>query len=68
MLNGLADEVSQKAKHVLDWHGNTEGQPADGWIVIDLHDIVVHLFSPDQREYYQLEELWDRGKTLLRLQ
>jgi ribosome-associated protein len=30
--------------------------------------VVVHLFSPDQRDYYQLEDLWNAGKVLLRLQ
>jgi len=33
-----------------------------------LRDIVIHLFSPDQREYYKLEQLWERGKRLLNLQ
>jgi ribosomal silencing factor RsfS len=28
----------------------------------------LHLFSPDRRDYYQLEELWENGKVLLRLQ
>jgi len=30
--------------------------------------VVVHLFSPDQRSYYRLEELWEMGKVLVRLQ
>jgi ribosomal silencing factor RsfS len=30
--------------------------------------VVVHLFSPDQRQYYDLEELWSDGKVLLRVQ
>jgi ribosomal silencing factor RsfS len=30
--------------------------------------VVVHLFSPDQRDYYDLEELWSDGKVLLRVQ
>ncbi len=68
MLDALGDAVMEKAKqdfHLLVKH---EGRPSDGWLVIDLGDIVVHLFSPDQREYYQLEKLWERGKVLLRLQ
>ena len=39
-----------------------------GWVVVDCGDIVVHLFSPTQREYYRLEALWEKGKTLVRLQ
>jgi len=36
--------------------------------VVDFGDVVLHLFSPDQRDYYRLEELWEAGKVLLRLQ
>jgi len=31
-------------------------------------DVIVHIFSPDQREHYSLEELWAEAKTILRLQ
>ena len=39
-----------------------------GWIVVDLGDTVVHLFSAQQREYYRLEDLWSKGKPYLPLQ
>jgi ribosome-associated protein len=45
-----------------------EGQSGEGWLVLDYGDVVVHLFSPDMREYYDLEELWSDGKVLLRVQ
>jgi len=45
-----------------------EGKSPDGWLVLDYGDVVVHLFSPDQREYYDLEELWSDGKVLLKVQ
>jgi ribosome-associated protein len=48
--------------------GRLEGLPQDGWLLIDYMDVVVHLFSPDRRDYYRLEELWGKGKVLLRLQ
>ena len=44
------------------------GHPQEGWLVLDYGDVVVHLFSPDQRAYYDLEELWSDGKVLLRVQ
>jgi ribosome-associated protein len=43
------------------------GAPGNGWVVVDFNDIVLHIFSPKQREYYKLEELWNNGKTLLRV-
>ena len=40
----------------------------DGWILADFGDVVLHLFSPLQRGYYNLEQLWSEGKVLLHLQ
>lgn len=68
MLNALADTVVESAKANYRIISQPEGKASDGWLVVDLGDVVVHLFSPDQREYYSLEKLWERGKTLVRLQ
>lgn len=68
MLQALADGVAEKIKQKFQLRGRIEGQPQDGWVLIDYGDIVVHLFTPDRRDYYRLEELWGRGKILLRLQ
>lgn len=68
MLNSLADAVEETAKQKYGINGRREGAPREGWVLVDLGDIVVHLFSPDQREFYDLELLWERGKTLLRVQ
>lgn len=68
MLDALADVVCKTADQVLDLPPKLEGESKEGWMVVDLGDIVVHLMSPDQRDYYQLEKLWERGKILLRLQ
>ena len=68
MLGSLADAVLETAKKGFRINASVEGEPIDGWLVVDLGDVVVHLFSPDQRDYYDLEKLWDRGKILVRLQ
>lgn len=68
MLNSLADAVQEEVKKQYGINGKEEGRAREGWLVIDFGDVVVHLFSPEQREYYRLEQLWDKGKVLLRLQ
>ncbi len=68
MIGSLADTARETAKQQFGQLSKSEGNPKDGWEVVDLGDIVVHLFSPDQRDYYQLEQLWDKGKVLVRLQ
>jgi ribosome-associated protein len=68
MLDSLADGVLENAKKNYQIIGKKEGKAAAGWVLCDLGDVIVHLFSPDQRDYYRLEELWNQGKVLLRLQ
>jgi ribosome-associated protein len=45
-----------------------EGDIDSGWVLLDLGDIIVHLFSPEQRAYYNVEGLWSRGTPVLRIQ
>ena len=68
MLKALADEVLERVRVIHGLKGRIEGLPQEGWLLIDYVDVVVHLFSPDRRDYYRLEELWGKGKVLLRLQ
>ncbi len=68
MLESLAEAVQEAAKKEFQIYSQIEGEAIDGWLVVDLGDVVVHLFSPEQRDYYGLEELWERGRVLLRLQ
>jgi len=68
MLDALAKGVLESTKTDYKKKGRVEGRPGEGWLVMDFGDVVVHLFSPDMREYYDLEELWSDGKVLLRVQ
>lgn len=43
-----------------------EGTPDSGWLLLDFGDLIVHIFSPDQRAYYRLEELWGRTSPVVR--
>jgi ribosome-associated protein len=45
-----------------------EGDPDGGWILLDYNSVIVHLFNPEMRAYYQLEELWAEGRTVTRIQ
>jgi ribosome-associated protein len=68
MLNALADAAVDQVRKDYQLHGRVEGEPQDGWVLVDFGDVILHLFSPDRRDYYRLEELWDQGKVLLHLQ
>ncbi len=68
MLDALAKSVLEATKKDYKKKSRVEGKSQEGWLVMDFGDVVVHLFSPDQREFYDLEELWSDGKVLLRVQ
>ena len=68
MLDALAKGVLEATKKDYKKKSLVEGQAQEGWLLLDYGDVIVHLFSPDQREHYDLEELWSDGKVLLRVQ
>lgn len=68
MLEALAKGVLEATKKEYKKKSRVTGEANEGWLVLDYGDVVVHLFSPDQREHYDLEELWSDGKVLLRVQ
>ena len=64
-LYAIGDEIQRKLvgemeDECLSVSGHTEGK----WIVIDYGDIIVHLFEPETRKYYALEELWGKGERV----
>lgn len=68
MLQALADDLTERIRKNEKVRGRTEGIAQDGWILVDFGDVIVHLFSPDRRDYYRLEDLWGKGKVLVKLQ
>ena len=65
IVEHISDDVREKFGRKV-WR--TEGNATGGWVLMDYGDIVIHAFTPEQREYYDLEELWRDGKILLHMQ
>lgn len=68
MLEALADATLEAVRRHNRRKGSKQGEAREGWVIVDYGDVVVHLFSADQRDYYDLEELWQDGRILLRVQ
>jgi ribosome-associated protein len=68
MLQALADSAIEQVKQKYALKGRVEGSAREGWVLVDFGDVLLHLFSPDRRDYYRLEDLWSQAKILLRLQ
>lgn len=57
-IHTVAEETDAALRAEGDTRLGIEGYEASKWIVQDYGDIVVHVFDPDTRDYYKLEELW----------
>jgi len=67
-LKALAESIRQDAKEKADvLAGGVEGHPESGWVLVDFGDLIVHVFSPEKRSYYALEELWNEAHVVLRM-
>ena len=57
MANKLADRIKEKYGKPV----RIEGLPAADWVLIDADDVIVHLFRPEVRNFYNLERMWAFG-------
>lgn len=56
-VRALADEVDDEMKKLGVEVDHIEGR-ATGWILLDYNDVLVHVFQPESRQYYNIERLW----------
>lgn len=57
-VTSLADKLTAKLKEDFGRGAKIEGKTAGDWVLIDTGDVVVHVFRPEVREFYQLEKMW----------
>ncbi|MBA7469396.1 Ribosomal silencing factor RsfS [subsurface metagenome] len=67
-IKTIYDEVG----HILKKDGiiplHHEGTIDSGWLLLDFGDVIVHIFAAFEREYYQLDELWEKATPVVRIQ
>ncbi len=66
-LRAIAEEIDEMLAVEGIARCRHQGSTDSGWIILDLGDIVVHIFSPEKREYYALEEMWNRAATVVKI-
>jgi ribosome-associated protein len=59
----MAQKLGERIKHGGFGHVRTEGLPAADWVLVDAGDVVVHLFRPEVRSFYNLERMWAFGDS-----
>ncbi|HJZ56358.1 MAG TPA: ribosome silencing factor [Gemmataceae bacterium] len=63
-IHTLAEEIDAGLRAEGDTRIGIEGYEASKWVVQDYGDILIHVFDPDTRDYYKLEELWADAKKV----
>ena len=60
-VTAIAEKLADRLKHEFGVISKTEGKETGDWVLVDTGDVIVHIFRPEVREFYQLEKMWQPG-------
>lgn len=60
-VSAMADKLMDRLKHDFGRLSKVEGRDVGDWVLVDTGDVIVHIFRPEVREFYQLEKMWQPG-------
>ncbi|MEJ6404107.1 ribosome silencing factor [Yoonia sp. 2307UL14-13] len=60
-VTAMAEKLTDRLKQEFGVISKVEGKASGDWVLIDTGDIIVHIFRPEVREFYQLEKMWQTG-------
>lgn len=66
-VGAVADHLIRKLKDEGYGRARVEGLPQGDWVLIDAGDVIVHLFRPEVREFYNLEKMWSADRPVERM-
>ena len=61
-VGAIADQLVKKLKKETKFGARVEGLPHCDWVLIDGGDVIVHIFRPEVREFYNLEKMWSADR------
>ena len=67
-LDAIADGIVSTLRDEKIKPIGREGVPASHWVLLDFGSVIVHIFTPPERDYYGLEKHWAEARTILRVQ
>jgi ribosome-associated protein len=67
-FSAILDEIEERTRAIGSRPLHVEGEPKSGWVLIDYGAVVIHVFDPELRGYYRLEELWKDARLVVRVQ
>jgi ribosome-associated protein len=66
-VGAMADQLVRKLKDAGFGRARAEGLPHADWVLIDAGDVIVHIFRPEVREFYNLEKMWSADRPMERM-
>ena len=63
-MEAIVDNIGEELAKEQVYSKKTEGNRNSGWILMDFGDVVVHVFTREDREFYNLERIWSDGKVI----
>jgi ribosome-associated protein len=57
-VSAIAEKLLDRLKEAFGLSARVEGKETGDWVLIDAGDVIVHVFRPEVREFYQLEKMW----------
>ena len=66
-IEALEEDITDGLKVAQVHRFHREGTHASGWVLLDFSDVIVHIFGPEEREFFGLERLWSRAPQVVRI-
>jgi len=66
-IDAITDDLLEKLKKAGTQSAIIEGNAESGWVLVDFGSVIAHVFSPEKRNYYQLEDLWKDAPIVVRM-
>jgi ribosome-associated protein len=62
-VTAMAQKLAERIKHAGFGNSRIEGLPVADWVLVDASGVIIHLFRPEVRSFYNLERMWGFGDT-----
>lgn len=66
-IEALEEDITKALKEAEVRRFHREGTPNSGWVLLDFSDVVIHIFSPEERDFFNLERLWSQAPQVVRV-
>ena len=67
-VKAIEEEIGKTLRAEGHPVSHTEGEADGGWLLMDFGDVIVHIFGPEERSFYGLEDMWRQAVPLVRIQ